>query len=94
MVQPQVLRAFNDRVQSASSEIAAEDTGKKVATAADGIAGSTTQWACQAVGAHVAESEKKMATDVSEEGVAVRGAADRFEVADDALAGKFSGLFA
>lgn len=92
-VKPEILRAFNGQVQTASAEIAAEDTGKKVSTAADGLAGSTTQWACQAVGTHVAEVEKSIATTISQEGEAVRGVGDTFEVTDQDLAGKFNGMF-
>lgn len=93
-VNPQILRAFNERVQTASRGIADQDTGGQVARAADGLDGSTTQWACRRIGLHVSEIENKIAKNVSDEGVAVRGVGDRFEVADSVLSDKFDGVFA
>lgn len=92
-VNPAILRAFNEQVQTASGAIAAEDTGKKVSTAADGLNGSTTQWACRAIGQHIAGIEKGIAKNVSDEGVAVRGVGNTFEVADNVLHGQLDGLF-
>nr|CRL68192.1 hypothetical protein CPGR_00772 [Mycolicibacterium malmesburyense]CRL70077.1 hypothetical protein CPGR_01831 [Mycolicibacterium komanii] len=69
------------------------DVGTKAATAADGLAGSTTQWAMRLVGEHIAEQANALAKNVEELGSAVRGAGDRYEVTDNALAGAFDGLF-
>jgi hypothetical protein len=93
LVDPDILRAFAAQVQTASSKITAADVGTKVTTAADGLPGSTTQWACRLVGAHVAQIAAEIAKNVNDMGVAVRGAGDKYEVTDDALAGSFDGLF-
>ena len=92
-VKPEILRAFNGQVQAASAEINAEDTGEKASAGADGLDGSTTQWACRAVGRHLAGVEKTIAVTVSKEGEAVRGFGNKFEVTDQDLAGKFNGMF-
>ena len=69
------------------------DVGNKVATAADGLDGSTTQWAARLVGEHVKEVADKIATNVNNMGTAVRGAAGTYEVNDADLAGSFKGIF-
>jgi uncharacterized protein YukE len=93
LVDPQILRAFATEVDAASASIRAADIGHKTEAAADGLPGSTTQWAARLVGAHLAETADKLAKSIHDMGVAVRGAGDRFEVADEALAGTFDGLF-
>ena len=65
-VNPAILRAFNEQVQTASGAIAAEDTGMKASTAGDGLNGSTTQWACRAVGQHIAGIEKGIGKNISD----------------------------
>lgn len=92
-VDPEVLRAFAGQVEIASGLIREADVGNKVATAADGLDGSTTQWATRLVGAHVKEVAEKIATEVNEMGAAVRGAGDTYEVSDADLAGSFKGIF-
>jgi phosphomannomutase len=57
------------------------------------LPGSTTQWAVRLVGAHLGQTAEKLTKSIHDMGVAVRGAGDRFEVADEALAGTFDGLF-
>jgi hypothetical protein len=69
------------------------DVGTKVATAADGLDGSTTQWAAHLVGAHVKTVAAEIATSVGAMGAAVRGAGDVYEVTDTELAGSFDGIF-
>ncbi|WP_048423854.1 hypothetical protein [Mycolicibacterium obuense] len=50
LVDPDVLRAFAGQVEEASSAIKTVDVGHTAATAADGLPGSTTQWAVRLVG--------------------------------------------
>ncbi|ORV97514.1 type VII secretion target [Mycobacterium kyorinense] len=92
-VKPELLRGFAGQVDTASATIHSADVGREVSTAADGLPGSATQWAARLVGAHIAAVEAKIAKNVADMGTAVRGAGDRYEVEDDALAGKFKGLF-
>lgn len=93
LVNPELLRGFARQVDAASGEIRSADVGHTVSTAADGLPGSTTQWACRLVGEHLTHVVDKLAKNVTDMGVAVRGAGDRYEVEDNALAGKFDGLF-
>jgi hypothetical protein len=92
-VDPEVLRAFAGQVDLASALIREDHVGTKVATAADGLDGSTTQWAARLVGAHVMEIADQIATHVDDIGVAVRGAGNSYEVTDSDLAGSFEGIF-
>jgi uncharacterized protein YukE len=92
-VDPEVLRAFAGQVDIASGRIREADVGTKVATAADGLDGSTTQWAARLVGAHVKEAAENIATNVNDMGTAVRGAGNTYEVTDGDLAGSFKGIF-
>lgn len=93
LVDPQVLRAFAGHVDAVSSTIGDTAVGRTVTSAADGLAGSTTQWAVRSVGEHFARIAEGLAHNVAQMSIAVRGAGDSFEVADDALAGSFDGLF-
>lgn len=93
LVDPELLRGFARQVDAASAAIHRADVGHAAGTAADGLRGSATQWAARLVGEHLTTVEAKIAKNVSDIGVAVRGAGDRYEVEDDALAGKFDGLF-
>ncbi|MBB5164141.1 type VII secretion target [Mycobacterium sp. AZCC_0083] len=93
LVDPEILRSFAAQVDAAWVSIRTADIGHKTETAADGLAGSTTQWAVRLVGAHLAQTTEKLAKSLTDMGVAVRGAGDRFEVVDEALAGTFDGLF-
>jgi hypothetical protein len=92
-VKPEVLRGFATQVGTASAALGSADVGHMVSSAGDGLAGSSTQWAARLVGAQVGAMEGKIATNVADMGVAVRGAGDRFEVTDDALAGDFGKVF-
>ncbi|WP_135459523.1 type VII secretion target [Mycobacterium sp. DL99] len=92
-VDPEVLRAFAGQVDIASGLIREADVGSKVSTAADGLDGSTTQWAAQLVGAHVKQVAEKIATSVNDMGTAVRGAGNSYEVTDGGLAGSFGKIF-
>ncbi len=92
-VDPQVLRALAGQADRVAGLITSADVGTKAATAADGLPGSTTQWAAHAVGGHFTQVAKKLSDDVAKMGHAVRGAGDTFEVTDDALATSFDGLF-
>jgi hypothetical protein len=92
-VDPQVLRALAGQVSNAAGVIRSAELGTKDTTAADGLPGSTTQWAAHPVGEHFRAMADGLADNVTKMGQAVRGAGDTFEVADDALAGTFDGLF-
>jgi uncharacterized protein YukE len=93
LVDPEILRAFSGQVHAASAAITAADLGTTASSAGDGLPGSTTQWAARSVGDHLTSMTTQLAENVAKMGQAVRGAADTFEVADDALAGSFDGLF-
>jgi len=93
LVDPEVLRALAAQADGASSTISSADVAGKTTSAADGLPGSTTQWAARAVGEHLSQAAAKLADSVAKMGQAVRGAGDTYEVADDALAGNFDGLF-
>ncbi|MGV0656712.1 hypothetical protein ABQE48_22955 [Mycolicibacterium thermoresistibile] len=92
-VDPDILRAFASQVDVACGLIREADVGGTVAGAADGLDGSTTQWATRLVGVHVKEVAEQIATNVSAMGSAVRGAGDTYEVADADLADSFRGIF-
>lgn len=92
-VDPDILRAFAGRVDIASGLIREADVGGTVAGAADGLDGSTTQWAARLVGAHVKEVAERIATNVSDMGSAVRGAGNTYEVTDADLADSFQEIF-
>jgi uncharacterized protein YukE len=92
-VDPEILRAFAGQVDIAAADIAAADVGGKTSSAGDALPGSTTQWAVGAVGKHFSRMATTLSQNVTKMGTAVRGAGDTFEVADDALASQFDGLF-
>lgn len=79
-VDPEILRAFAGQVDSAAADIGAADVGGKTSSAGDALPGSTTQMT-------------RLSPRATTTRTAVRGAGDTFEVADDALAGQFDGLF-
>jgi len=93
LVNPELLRAFAGLVDTASSTVKSADVGHKATTAADGLPASTTQWAMRLVGEHMAQQANDIATNITKMGAAVRGAGDKYEVEDNALAGAFDGLF-
>ena len=93
LVNPDLLRAFAAQVDTASAAIHSADVGHKATTSADGIPGSTTQWAMRVVGEHMTQKANDIAKHITDMGVAVRGAGDKYEVEDDTLAGAFDGLF-
>ena len=93
LVNPELLRAFAGQVDTASTSIRGANTGHTAATAADGVPGSTTQWAMRLVGEHLTTQVDAIATNITDLGVAVRGAGDQYEVEDNALAGSFDKLF-
>ena len=93
LVDPEVLRAFAAQVDTAAAAIGGLDVGKVATNAADGLAGSSTQWAAREVGHHLGLAANDIAKDVGAMGSAVRGAGDRYEVDDVGLAGTFKQLF-
>jgi hypothetical protein len=93
LVDPEVLRAFAAQVEAAAAAILNSDVGRRATTAADGIPGSTTQWAMRVVGEHISQKAHDIARNVTDMGAAVRGAGDRYQVEDDDLARAFDGLF-
>ncbi|MCG7581424.1 hypothetical protein [Mycolicibacterium sp. OfavD-34-C] len=92
-VDPEVLHAFAGQVDIACGVIREADVGTKVAAAADGLDGSTTQWAARLVGAHVTQVVEQIEAQVGAMGIAVRGAGDAYEVTDGDLAASFDGIF-
>jgi len=93
LVDPEVLRAFAAQVDSAAASISGLDVSGAATTSADGLPGSSTQWAARQVGHHLGLAAKDIAKDIQNMGAAVRGAGDRYEVDDAALAGVFKQLF-
>lgn len=93
LVDPELLRAFSRQVDTASSAVKSADLGRNASSAADGLPGSTTQWAARLVGEHLTQRSDAIAKNVADMGTAVRGAGDRYEVEDGTLAGAFDGLF-
>ena len=93
LVDPELLRAFAGQVDRASSIVREADVGTKASASADGLPGSTTQWAARLVGAHVTEQANAIAANVTKMGQAVRGANNAYEVTDSDLAGNFKGIF-
>ncbi|KUH81420.1 MULTISPECIES: type VII secretion target [unclassified Mycobacterium] len=93
LVDPEILRAFAGHVDTVSGRITDAAVGPTVTSAADGLPGSTTQWAARSVGEHFTQMADKLAANVAKMGEAVRGAGDTFEVADATLATNFDGLF-
>ncbi|KUH84630.1 type VII secretion target [Mycobacterium sp. IS-1556] len=93
LVDPEILRAFAGHVDTVSGRITDAAVGHTVTSAADGLPGSTTQWAARSVGEHFTQMADKLAANVAKMGEAVRGAGDTFEVADATLATNFDGLF-
>jgi hypothetical protein len=93
LVDPEVLRAFAAQVDAVAATISGLDVDGVATTAADGLPGSTTQWAAREVGDHLGLAAKDIVKDIESMGSAVHGAGDRYEVEDAALAGIFKQLF-
>jgi excreted virulence factor EspC (type VII ESX diderm) len=93
LVDPEVLRAFAAQVDATAATISGLDVGSAAESAADGVPGSTTQWAAHQVGHHLGLAARDIVKDIENMGNAVRGAGDRYEVEDAALAGVFKHLF-
>jgi uncharacterized protein YukE len=93
LVNPDVLRAFATQVDTAAETISDIDLGGIATTAADGLPGSETQWATRQVGMTISQGATDLVNDITAMGQAVRGAGDRYEVADADLAEDFGWLF-
>jgi hypothetical protein len=93
LVDPEVLRAFATQVDAVAATISGLDVGSAATNSADGLPGSETQWAARQVGHHLGLAAKDIVKDITSMGQAVRGAGDRYEVDDNALAGTFKQLF-
>lgn len=93
LVDPEVLRAFAAQVDSAAATISGLDISSAATNGGDGLPGSETQWAARQVGHHLGLAAKDIVKDITAMGQAVRGAGDRYEVDDAALAGTFKQLF-
>jgi Excreted virulence factor EspC, type VII ESX diderm len=93
LVDPEVLRAFAAEVDAVAVTMSGLDVGGAATTAADGVNGSDTQWAARQAGRHLGLAAKDIGRDIDYMGSAVRGAGDRYEVDDAALAGLFTQLF-
>lgn len=93
LVNPELLRAFAGQVDQASTAMKDLNVDGVASGAADGLPGSSTQWATRQVGDHVYLAAKDIIDDVTSMGFAVRGAGDTYEVEDGALAEGFKRLF-
>lgn len=93
LVDPEVLRAFAAQVDITAASISDLDVGTAATASADGLPGSSTQWAARQVGVHLGLAATDIAEDIESLGSAVRGAGDRYEVEDAALASAFEQLF-
>lgn len=93
LVDPEVLRAFAAQVDAVAAMISGVDVGDVATNAADGLPGSETQWAARQVGHHLGLAAKDIVKDIQNMGTAVRGAEDKYEVDDGALATTFKQLF-
>lgn len=93
LVDPDLLRAFAAEVESAAAALSGLDVGTTAPAAADGLPGSSTQWAGRQVGERLGTIAAELISDISEMGDAARGAGDRYEVTDEGLAGQFTKLF-
>jgi hypothetical protein len=93
LVDPEVLRAFAAQVDSVAATLSGLDVGAVATASADGLPGSETQWAARQAGHHLGLAAKDIVKDIENMGNAVRGAGDRYEVDDVALAGTFKQLF-
>lgn len=93
LVDPEVLRAFAAQVDAVAATISGLDVGSAATTAADGLPGSSTQWAARQIGHHLGLAANDIVKDIESMGSSVRGAGDRYEVDDATLAGTFKQLF-
>lgn len=93
-VDPTILKAFAGSVDHASALVRDADAGKKVTTAADGLNGSTTQWAARMIGANVNAAFTAIGDQLTNEAKAVRGTGETFHVKDEDLAAAFNKLWA
>lgn len=93
LVNPELLRGLANEAEEASFAIMNANVRGIASTAADGLSGSTTQWAMRLLGEYMSGQATALAGNVSAMGRAVRGAGDRYEVEDKALGGSFDGLF-
>jgi hypothetical protein len=93
LVDPEVLRAFAAQVDAAATSAGGLNVGSTAPTAADGLPGSSTQWAAREVGQHLGLAADDIVKDINAMATAVRGAGDRYEVDDSELADDFTHLF-
>lgn len=93
LVDPELLRAVASQADTVASMISDAQAATKVATAGDGLPGSSTQWAARLVSAHVAAQADAISANVAELGDAVRGSGNAYEVTDTDLAEDLQGVF-
>lgn len=93
LVDPEVLKAFAAQVDDAAAALKGLDVAGTATMSADGLPGSTTQWAARQVGHHLGLSATDIVSDIRTMASAVRGAGDRYQVEDSDLAGTFKHLF-
>lgn len=74
LVDPDVLRAFAAQVEAAAGALNGLDVGHTATTAADGLPGSSTQWATRQVGERLGRIAADLLGDIFAMGDAVRGA--------------------
>lgn len=93
LVDPDVLRAFAAQVDAVANTIRGLEVASTATTSADGLPGSETQWSARQIGEHLGLAASDVVNDILAMGSAVRGAGDRYEVEDGALADTFKRLF-
>src|SRR5690349_22837128 len=92
LVDPEVLKAFAAQVDAVAGSLTGLDVSATATSSADGLPGSSTQWAARQVGRHLGQAASDIVSDIRAMGAAVRGAGDRYEVEDADLAGTFKHL--
>ncbi|OCH79059.1 hypothetical protein A9310_09960 [Gordonia sp. UCD-TK1] len=91
-VDPDVLRSLANQSDDAASGVLTADLGGKAQRAADGVDGSSTQWAARLVAMELRSRAESISDSMTAIGGAVRGAGNTFEVEDATLARTFERL--
>ncbi|MDY6810882.1 MAG: type VII secretion target [Actinomycetota bacterium] len=93
LVDPDVLRSLSAQSAEAAAGIGTADVAGVTARAADGLNGSTTQWATRLIATHLHQQSESLVENMDAIGKAVRGAGDTFNVTDQDLAAGLNGLW-
>ncbi|NKY60528.1 type VII secretion target [Nocardia flavorosea] len=93
-VDPEILRVFATEVDEASRTVREANLAGAFSTAFDGTSGSAAQWMAQRVGEVMKTPLTNFSDDIDDMATAVRGTAQDFQVEDETLAGRFTGIHA